>query len=428
MSDNTDDVQVLDNLVAQPFGDALALPSDHRFDTEMNVEPRANGVIDRMMRPDHFLNMLRKTHESRIDILVNDIDDLNLKYYTDELTQRKFFAINPNPKLFPVGSKAREWFENYKTMSFDSCGVKSMHAAVNRNFSTLRNFSDSAARLLSELHDWFRRSNGKGLIIRTNTALGEAARTVYAVTPGKFNLISDYELMCQVFEGLNSAYGDCIRGVQSMSNGVDDSCFRVVFGNPIYSENGSGPEKNFMMLNYVGSEHGIQRTEVDLGLWRMVCVNGAMRRDLNFVRAVWGRFNSPSKFLNDISRLIDMSGVYANSMSRKIEELRNTDLIDSPMVVLRALDEQRLIDTKHLEAAMYEAEHIEELNCWGMMNVLTAAARAHASSRRRGLAESRALMYAMQKGSFNSLVSEGFRKHEASKDLTDDLRPFIKKK
>lgn len=410
-----------------PFGDPTALASDERFQTDVDNTPNYLGVVDRMMRPDHFLNKLRRSHEARMDIMVGNVEDLNLTHVTDDKTKRTYFAISPNPNLFPAGSKAREWFEEYRRMPIDESGLRSMCHQIGRTYATMRNFDDPVGRLLNEFHDWFRAGSAKGLIVRTITEEFESKRTVDAFVPGKTNLISNYELMSGIFESVQSCYGDCIRGVQMLSgNSSDNVNYRILFGNPLTVEESDKSKALFLMFSYMGSEHALSATEIDLGFWRLVCSNGAMRRDLSYVRAAWNRFNTPNRFMLKVNNLVEMSGVYANSITRKIEEMRNTRLNDHPLSILDNLRSQRLIDSRHCETAILASERIEEDSTWGMFNLLTDAAKTHSDLRRRSMAESNAMRIAMQPNGFNGVMAEGFRKGLDSKDLHADLKPYLK--
>lgn len=423
MQVDNDVVSVVPEVVEpRTFGVVDALPTNARFETESSVDQNIMGVIDRMMRPDDFLKKLRMMHDNRMDIMVSNVDDLNLQHVRDEERRRVYFAIKPNPRLFPVGSKAREWFEEYEMMEIDDTGVRSMCHQINRSWSTMLNFDNPAGRLLSEFHDWFRSSNAKSLVVRTNTSTTERARLVDAFVPGNLNLASNFEMMTGIFERLTHCYGDCIRGVQTLHGSTPENlCYRVLFGNPIAVEGSDIRKANFMMLNYMGSEHGLNKTELDLGMWRLVCANGAMRKDLSIVRAVWGRFNTMDKFMYSVDNLVELSGHYAGSMTRKIEELRNTALIADPMLMLETLRAQRLIDSRHFETAAYAVDRIEENTNWGMMNLLTDAAKTHGDMRKRTTAETNSLMLAMQPQSFNGIVSDGFSEVRAKLDLRNEL-------
>jgi hypothetical protein len=313
-------------------------------------------------------------------------------------------------------------------MRISDSGLRSMCMQIGRTWATLKNFDDPVGRLLSEFHDWFRSSSAKGLIVRTNTEMSEASRTVDAFVPGKTNLISNYELMSGIFNSIDNCYGDCVRGVQMLSgNDSDNVAYRILFGDPITVENNDRNKATFLMFSYMGSEHLLNATELDLGLWRLICANGSMRKDLSYVRAKWGRFNSVNKFMATIDRLVEMSGVYGNSMSRKIEEMRNNRLANDPLEILDSMRSQRLIDSRHFETAVLQSERIEEDTNWGMFNLLTDAAKTHGDLGRRSLAESNAMRVAMQPNGFNGLMQNGFRKVVAMTDLHEDLKPYLPK-
>jgi hypothetical protein len=89
--------------------------SNMQFDTEEAREPNSLGVIDRMMRPDHFLNSLAGAAADREDILISDVNSLNLRWRGPTHDGMPgTFVIAPDPKTFTKGTRLREWFDEYK--------------------------------------------------------------------------------------------------------------------------------------------------------------------------------------------------------------------------------------------------------------------------------------------------------------------------
>jgi hypothetical protein len=407
------------------IGGAVRLPGTIRFDTEMDREPNALGVLDRMMRPDHFLNLLHLEAKQRQDILVPDVSDLNMRFKKGESVYDSGFYISPDPKKLPKSSHLRSWFEEHREMRIADLGYKSACQRIERNPDVFGNFQDPAGRFLSEFFDYHRSSTGKGLVVRTSTHGGdEKCRTVDAFAPADLNPISNFELMAATMQRLNEVYGDKIRGVQHLSGHTGDNvCYRVVFGDPIIQEsNTRDPNKIcFIMLSFMGTEHGLCNTEIDLGFWRMICLNGAMRRDLRFCHATWKRFDSERKFLTKIGNFIDMAGVYGDVMSRRIRSLEEMPLNKDSLRILDILLEQNLLDKRTHATAILASQEREPETAWDLLNILTDSAKSHGNLRRRSNVESRALAIAMQPESFNGVASIGFNKTSARSDLAKEI-------
>lgn len=396
-----------------------------RFETETDVVPNGMNVIDRMMRPDHFLEMLSRQASEREDIMIGDVTDLDLKWVADDHSAG--FVIQPKSSCVSKNPRLKDFFKTEKQMKLSDTGVRSLAHQVNRSWKQMENFDNPSGRLLSEFHDWYRKERGQGLIVRTtNHGLGEKDRVVDAFVPGDMNTISNFDLMRSVVEATIQKHGDCIRGIQCLNgDSPENLSYRMVFGDPIFKESGNDTRKIlFLMLNFMGSEHGLNQTELDLGFWRMVCANGAMRKDLRLVRASWNRFKSESKFLSKVNNLIDMSGIYGESISRLVKEWEETELEESPVEVLVALNEQKLLDKRHYETAMLSVDQVDVDTNWDMLNLLTDAAKTHGDQRRRLGAESRSLALAMQPRSFNGVISEGFSKTLASGDFRKEFKGF----
>jgi len=430
MATVTDEVRISNEIhpETRPVGETGVIDGSLRFDTEQARNPNALGVIDRMMRPDHFLNVLADQARQREDVLVGDVESLNMRFVpTSEGRIRNYFIIAPNPKLFPNGSKLREWFEEYKEMVVDPTGYRSACKQIERSHSTLKKFDNPAGRFLSEFHDLFRRGHGKGLVLRTtNHGESEKERTIDAFAPGNLNTISNFQLCSAIMNRVNEVYGDCVRGVQTINSSEPENLsYRILFGNPIVKEEKKGKDKlNFLMFSFMGSEHCLSQTEVDIGFWRLICANGAMRRDLKICHVGWRRFDSEKKFLHRIGSMVNMAGVYGDCIARNIEMLQNLDLDREPENMLEALNEQRMLDSRSYETAKLGLMDSYVRTNWDFFNLLTDAAKTHKSMQNRSKAESRAMMLAMQPKAFNGVASEGIIETAKKGNFVSELNRF----
>lgn len=408
-------------------GIAGSLGESVRFETEQARNPNGLGLMDRMMRPDHFLNLLESEAEQREDLMVADVSALNLKWNEAKDGSAAHFSISPDAKSFVKGSRIREWFESYGSMRVDYTGYRSACKQIERTPKTLNKFDNPAGRFMSELSDYYRRSSGRGIIVRTNNhGRPEKGRTVDAFCPGKMNMVSNFQLAMAIFSRINQVYGDCIRGVQTIRGDEPENLsYRILFGNPIAKEKNRDPRHmSFLMFSFMGSEHGLTQTDLDLGFWRMVCTNGAMRRDLNICHASWRRFDSEKKFLHRAGNLVNMAGVYGDCIGRKIHELEEMELAQSPHDILSALQVQRLMDKRTLETAELSLNSSVPETNWDFLNLLTDASKTHADMRRRSKAESTALMLSMQPRAFNGIVTDGFNKTASRGDFRAELGKF----
>lgn len=433
MANIVDEVRITNERHAEtrPVGATGVIDGSLRFETEQARMPNALGVVDRMMRPDHFLNTLADEARQREDVLVGDVHSLNMRFVPSEKGKiHNHFVIAPDPRLFPKGSKIREWFESYKEMRIDSTGYRSACKQIERSQSTLNKFDNPAGRFMSEFHDLFRRGHSKGLVLRTTNHGGdESGRTVDSFAPGNLNTISNFQLCASIMHRLNEVYGDCIRGVQTVRGTAPENLsYRILFGNPIFREakakDGDNRKLSFLMFSFMGSEHCLAQTEVDIGFWRLICANGAMRRDLKVCHVGWRRFDSEKRFLFRIGNMVNMAGVYGDCMARRIETLEDMRLDREPYEMLEALAGQKIMDKRTIETAKMGLNEMAVDTNWDFLNLLTDSAKTHGSMLLRSKAESRALMLAMQPKAFNGVASDGVIETAKKGDFALELRKF----
>lgn len=408
-----------------PIGEGHSMDNTLRFNTETNREMNSLGIMDRMMRPDDFLNMLAGKADRREDILVDDARTLQIRWQDSQEGVSGHYYIEPDPKRFTQSDKLREWFRKHKRMPLNKLGFQTACKRINRSPKVFEKFENPHNRFLSEFHDWYRGASGRGLIVRTTSSglkKDDGDREIEAIVPSEFNPISNYQLCASVLERIQQAHGDVLRGVQVLSSGENQSSlsYRILFGNPVLRESVSDPKKlSFVMLNFMGSEHGLGPTTMDLGLWRLICANGAMREDIDFCHCSWGRKSDERSFFESINNMINMAGIYGGSMTDKLAHLENEKLVADPFAILNALRSQNLLDAKHTESAHRNIQVHEPKTNYDMFNSLTDAAKVHGDLRKRVRAESNSLMLAMQPRSFNGVAVNGFDKTAAGGDMAD---------
>jgi len=227
----------------------VQVPINTRFQMMMGgATHRMSGIIDEMQSPDKFLSNLKETNARRHDIVMPNSRELNLGYNEKEGQPRGYF-IEPDYKKFPSGSPMRDWFGENKRMYFSVKGIESAAHLINRSLKTFDKFDNPRGRFINEFNDWFRPNSDRQMILRTNfgPTHTEKHRFVDAIVDGRYNTVTNHDLMAATMTNLNAVYGDCLRGVQvlkSEDNDEDNSGYRLIFGEPLLKESASDSEED----------------------------------------------------------------------------------------------------------------------------------------------------------------------------------------
>jgi hypothetical protein len=395
------------------------LPRDRVFQTDAESKLTAMGFYDRMMSPSDCVRALQVQGAQYKDWLVPEPAALNLKW---DHEQARYF-IEPNPATMERTNPLRDWFGEYKRMPVTKTGFASACKRIKRGVKVWEAFSEPHARFLSEFYDWYRRGSSKGLIVRTMSAipdggvLNEGNRGVEAFVPQSFDCRTDYEVVSAIILRIQQSFGSCLRGVQCLRDGdIKTDNLRLIFGDPIMVEPGGDGRLIFPMLNLILNPCGLEKAQVMMGAWRMVCYNGMGRDDSEVLRIKWFRTRSDGfdTFLRRVSTMIHAAPLVCDVYSKAFREMMGRELGVSGQEIVGNLRDRNLIGKEHASIIMHNLKTVDVETDWDLFNVLTDTAKALPSMTRRMNAEATSLRLAMQPRGFAGIYRDGFNTVEAS--------------
>tara|TARA_B100000614_G_scaffold262909_1_gene300618 strand:+ start:141685 stop:142968 length:1284 start_codon:yes stop_codon:yes gene_type:complete len=419
---------------APPEGGIRLTEGRNPFRTEGRVAPNGNGVEDRIYDPSDLLGELAARAEDRQDLLITDPTDARMTWEpTNEATGVKgHFRLAPE-NLSP--GVLRDYLEQHGAVEFGwgSTAHRSLCKLMDTTPERYRKMGDNPERrFLGEVRDWFShpREGNNGFIVRTESE--GAKRVVNGFVPGNFNTLDEYAIVATIMEQLDSAK-QYINGVNVLNDPRRaTSSFRVIFGDPVINRDQHDPASDlFCMLDIRYSPIGFTSFEASLALWRLICRNGMMRRDLDFLRVKWGqhyRENEDASHRRLFDRTAEVVGKveqFAPMIAASVSDLPSKALGEQPEEIVSALNRMRLLPQKHhdLSLARLEARVDGPVTTeWDMLNVLTRSAHDLPSISERQQGEHRAMRLAMQPEAFTGVVQAGLDETIAKGDLGDLAR------
>jgi hypothetical protein len=357
--------------------------------------------INGMKDVNSYLMNLQEECSLRHDITLRSAESLNLSFEDGR------YFIDPDPSRFSKTSEIGSWFKKNGRMYLSDVALESACSLINRKRNDFVNFSSPDARFINEFNDWFRSNRQKGLKVRTIVPSKdkEEQRFVDSFVDENYNALSRHDILVATINAITESYGDCIRGIEN----VGDSSFRLIFGNPVLEEDHVFENSVWLMLSFTIPENQLDRCFVSLSLWRMICLNGMVRRDCRFLNASWNHKGSEKKFIENIGHLINKAGSFGRYMSGRLGGLL-TEKVNDPMRVTYNLYDQKLLSDLTFGEVLRQVNTKKEMSCYDYMNAWTHAAKLEYSHKKRELSETNALMVAMQPGSFNKVSVDGIDK------------------
>ena len=419
-----------------PEPGAIRLTEGHNpFRTERRPVPGHNGIEDRVYNPNDLLAELAARSEDRQDLLITDPVDANMSWIpTSEIDGVKgHFRLAPENVSRGV---LHDYMQEHGDINFEwgSPAHRSICRMMETTPERYRKFGNGAeGRFLREFREWFAnpREDNKGIIVRTESdALGK--RMVEGFVPGNFNTLDEFSIVATVMEQLDSSK-QFVNGVNVLHDSHrKTSSFRIIFGDPVITPGDhtflDDNDETFCMLDIRYSPIGYTSFDAQLALWRLLCRNGAMRRDLEFLHVKWGQHyrenedSSHRRLFDRTAEVVSRVDQFAPMIGAACRGLPGLALGEEPEEIIGALNRMHLLPKKHHDLALARLESRVDgvvRTEWDMLNLLTRSAHDLSSISERQTGEGRALQMAMQPEAFSGIVQAGFDASLARNDLRE---------
>jgi hypothetical protein len=309
--------------------------------------------------------------EHRHDILMPSVADMGLRF------------ADPNPAQPKGGYVAK--IEG-KDFLLTEGAVKTACRLMKTKPAFLKQFSDPMAfpQMLRNAIDNPGRSGPKGVLVRTNGLEVAAVLSPDYQIRDAHTQVADFAAMCE------DNFGP-VRGINAIQSGHGDVLsYRMVVGNNIMKKL-SDLEGQFQMFVLSMSETGQIPDKTTLGLYRLVCTNGAMMLDRSQLVSEWNHHSPLEPYLNDTGTTIRHAGYMGQQWTAIFDELLSARMAAPASDVLHALEEERLITKGHFDAAERQVVGQEIESQFDFFNLLTQSAQELPTIQARQQAESTAL-------------------------------------
>jgi hypothetical protein len=250
---------------------------------------------------------------------------------------------------------------------------------------------DAFPKLLRNNLDNPNRGGDHTFKVRTGFAENGIDEVVKAILPGSYEY-RDANVQLANFASLCTENIGPIRGVEVEEHGFGDSLmYRFIMGNNIMPKQGD-LKGQFVAFCLHMSEHGLFPDTAQLGLWRLICKNGAMGFD-NATIATWTHRSDMMDYMNKAGRTIQAAGGIADIWSGTFGRMSETKLDRPAADMLFDMRARGLITESHWDAAdAHQKSGMEpEETQYDLFNVLTRAAQDLPGMRQRQGAERRVL-------------------------------------
>ena len=357
----------------------------------MATKTIARMPLASMVKVDELISKLEKRDRDREDFMILDPKDVDLRY--------------------EIGDKEAGEKDKF-LMTFNDRDIELSDSAISSACRMLKttpqyfreNFLDWQRKFCSDFSSAMRH-NERGCYARTDCLRDGISRRVESFVGGNWQLnVGESTIVRGVAERLNAQYGDSILGVQVVTEGGRNSVYRFVFGNTIMGNDNH--VKMYPMISLIHSPYGFSTTELSLGIYRVICENGALRRDFSAGTAKWNQRSNPDTFFSKMNGAIDAAGDFSNECKRHFERMVEKRINHHPLIVLKSLFNGKAITNAHLESATMFLTERDIRTEYDMLNVLTDSAKTLHPLQKRQEAESNALRIAMHGDGFGGFVTE----------------------
>jgi hypothetical protein len=319
----------------------------------------------------------RQRADARQNIVVPTVADLNLRY------------VEPCRELPKGGYMAR--LEG-KDMVVGDTAVNTACRLIKSRPDYFKQFGDPNAfpQSLRNVIDNPNRKGPGGVLVRTGLADNGINDEIAAILSPDYQVRDAHEQLADFGTTLADYFGN-IRGVQVVEQGHGaKSSYRVVVGDNIMKR-ADAQRGQFMMFVLSMSELGLAPDHTTLGLYRMICTNGAMRMDHRELLSEWLHKGSPEEYLAGTSEAIRHMSYLSSTWGQVFEETLDAPLTVEAQDLLNELKDTGLISNAHYDAADSLAVTGPVQSQYDFYNLLTRAAQDLPSLRQREHAETSAL-------------------------------------
>jgi hypothetical protein len=351
----------------------------------------------------------RRRSESRQNIQVPSIADLNIQY------------VDPSPRAPKGGYVATI---DGKTLPLGDGAIRTGCKLMKSKPDFFRQFTDpmAFAQTLRNVIDNPSRKQ-QGVLIRTGLGANNIDDEIAAILPPDYNIRDAHEQLTDFAGMLEDYAGQPVRGVSRLEQGHGDHVsYRMVLGDNIMPGL-DDLRGQFMMFMYGGSETGMAPDQTTLGMYRLICTNGAMRLDNHQLVSEWNHKSGLDKYLSKTAETIRHLGYFGDTWGKVFAEANTKKLDVHALDLLHAVREEKLITSGHYDAA--ERLSVAAVDGpveteFDFYNLLTRAAQDLPSISARQRGESSALQMFSQAGG----VVEAVRKAGARRE-SGEVAPLV---
>lgn len=260
--------------------------------------------------------------------------------------------------------------------------------------------------------------------IRTGFADNGIDEQLAAILPGSYQIRDANEQLSHfaqvVFENLGP-----IKGVEVAEQGFGDIVsYRMVIGENI--QRGQRDEEGqFMMFCLRMSETGLVNDEAALGLYRLICKNGAMGWDEAAV-ASWSHKTPLEDYLNKAGSTVRMATHFGQAWGKIFGDMEQAKLPAPAADCLHAMKASKMITGQHFDMADLHAKSgMEASNTqYDLYNLLTRGAQDLPNIQQRQSAERTTLEIFTKDGGFLQRLDDAAKRAEqAARRQTGEAGP-----
>jgi hypothetical protein len=236
-----------------------------------------------------------------------------------------------------------------------------------------------------------------GIKIRTGLAPNGITEQIAAILPPDYVVKDSHEQLADFASMLESHVG-AVRGVSKLEQGYGDiNSYRLVVGENVMPAL-DDLKGQFMMFVYSGSETGMCEDMTTLGLYRLICTNGAMRTDHEQLVAHWNHRANHDKFMSKSAETVRHVGYFSDVWGKMFQKAAATPLPAPARDMLHAVRETNLITRSHFDAAERQSGTGPVETQFDFFNLLTQSAQMLPSIQQREDAESRSMKLFTERG------------------------------
>jgi hypothetical protein len=346
--------------------------------------PRSRYGMGDLESVDSVIAEARQRSDSRQNISVPSVLDLNLRY------------CDPHPGQPKGGYMARI---DGKDLPLSDNALRGACKMMNAQWRHYRQFADPSAfpQALHNILDNPGRRGPKGLLVRTGLADNGINEEVAAIMSPTYRIRDAWEQLTDFSSLINDTIGT-VRGIDRIEYGHgNELSYRIVIGNNVMQATDE-LHGQFMMFVLSMSELGVGVDTTTLGLYRLVCTNGAMALTDKSLVSRWNHQGSADKYLEKSSESLRHLGFLGDQWGKIFGELMSAPLTADASDMLHAFREAGYIDNDHFDAAQSLAVTGPVETQFELYNLLTRSAQDLASIKARQQAESKSFRLFTEEG------------------------------